>query len=191
MAPTIHLVRHAQGFHNLSVENETLRDPNLTPLGEEQCAALRAEFPHHDKITKLVASPMRRTVYTCLHAFGTDALLPITALPVLQEVSQSPCDTGSPVANVSAEFEGKADYSAVEDAWIDKGPGSEYEPTLKKLLARGIKARKMLREIAGQGDDHIVVTSHGGILHFLTDDWHGVPEGHGKFVISRSLGTSN
>lgn len=178
MAPIIHLVRHAQGFHNLCVENEQLPDPDLTDLGKEQCAALHAEFPHHDKITKLIASPMRRTVYTCLYAFGTDKLMPVIALPVLQEVSQSPCDTGSPVAKVRAEFEGKVDYSAVEETWTDKGPNSEYEPVLEKLLARGLKARKTLRDIAGQGDDHIVVTSHGAILHYLTDDWEGIPQGH-------------
>ncbi|PNY28675.1 Phosphoglycerate mutase family protein, partial [Tolypocladium capitatum] len=65
MAPTIHLVRHAQGVHNLSVENEALRDPDLTPLGEQQCAALRASFPHHARITRLAASPLRRTLRTC------------------------------------------------------------------------------------------------------------------------------
>ncbi|KAH7271564.1 histidine phosphatase superfamily [Fusarium solani] len=184
MAPTIHLVRHAQGFHNLSIENEQLPDPDLTPLGEEQCAALRAAFPHHDKLTKLLASPMRRTVYTCLHAFGTDALLPITALPVFQEVSAQPCDIGSPVAKVRTEFEGKADYAGVEETWCEKGPSSKYEPTLEKLTVRGREARRTLREIAGSGDEHIVVVSHGGFLHFLTDDWHGVPDG-------RATGWSN
>ncbi|KAF5564559.1 phosphoglycerate mutase family [Fusarium napiforme] len=146
MAPTIHLVRHAQGFHNLSIENEQMQDPDLTPLGEEQCAALRKEFPHHDKLTKLFASPMRRTVYTCLHAFGTDELKPIVTFPVFQEVSANPCDIGSPVAKVQSEFEGIADYSNVEESWTDKGPDSEYEPTLEKLTARGLKARKLLRD---------------------------------------------
>lgn len=179
MAPTIHLIRHAQGFHNLSYENEKLPDPDLTPLGEQQCADLRTAFPHHEKLTHLLASPMRRTVYTCLHAFGKDKLLPVTALPVFQEVSAQPCDIGSPAAKSQAEFGHRADYSQVPDAWMDKGPGSEYEPVLGKLLARGVKARKALREIAGDGDAHLAIVSHGGFLHFLTDDWHGIPEGRG------------
>ncbi|KAG8671415.1 hypothetical protein FPOAC2_04752 [Fusarium poae] len=174
MAPIIHLVRHAQGFHNLSIENESMQDPDLTPLGEKQCATLRKEFPHHDKLTKLFASPMRRTVYTCLHAFGTDELKPIVAMPVFQEVSANPCDTGSPVAKVQAEFEGIADYSRVEETWTDKGPESEYEPTVEKLTVRGHKARRALRDLVS-GDEHVVVVSHGGFLHFLTDDWYGVP----------------
>ncbi|KAH6887989.1 histidine phosphatase superfamily [Thelonectria olida] len=178
MAPTIHFVRHAQGFHNLSHAAEQLHDPDLTPLGLQQCANLSAQFPHHTDITKLIASPMRRTMYTCLHAFGTTnpSLLPIVALPVFQEISLQPCDIGSPPAKVAAEFADKADYSRVEASWTEKGTTSPYEPTLEKLLARGKQGRLALREIAGSGDDHIVVVTHGGILHFLTDDWHGVDE---------------
>ncbi|QPC69790.1 hypothetical protein HYE68_000542 [Fusarium pseudograminearum] len=175
MAPTIHLVRHAQGVHNLP-NGDDIPDPDLTPLGEEQCASLREKFPYHDKITKLFASPMRRTIYTCFLAFGTKELNPIIPLPVLQEVSALPCDTGSSVATVQAEFAGIADYSQVEENWTDKGPDSEYYPTIEKLEVRGRKARNVLRDLVS-GDEHIVVVSHGGFLHLLTDDWYGVPEG--------------
>ncbi|KAH7176621.1 histidine phosphatase superfamily [Dactylonectria macrodidyma] len=174
MTPTIHLVRHAQGFHNLSHAAEQIHDPSLTPLGEQQCANLRAAFPHHAKLTKLLASPMRRTVYTCINAFGRDDLPPIIALPEFQEISHQPCDVGSPVPKVSAEFAGKADYSHVEETWCEKGVNSPYEPTLEKLLARGKKGRLTLREAAGNGDDHILLVTHGGFLHFMTDDWQGV-----------------
>lgn len=196
MAPTIHFVRHAQGFHNLSHEAEQLHDPDLTPLGLEQCANLAAHFPHHQSLTKLVASPMRRTLYTCLHAFGrnetteadkSSSLLPITALPVFQEISLQPCDVGSPVDELAAEFAAKVDVSHVEPAWTQKDEASPYEPTLEKLLARGRQGRLALREIAGHGDDHIVVVTHGGILHFLTDDWHGVDEDQGNVLFFSSV----
>ena len=49
MAPTLHLVRHAQGYHNLSKEDELLHDPDVTPLGERQCDELRASFPYHHR----------------------------------------------------------------------------------------------------------------------------------------------
>ncbi|KAH6973486.1 histidine phosphatase superfamily [Ilyonectria sp. MPI-CAGE-AT-0026] len=178
MAPTIHLVRHAQGFHNLSRAAEQIHDPDLTPLGEQQCANLRAAFPHHAKVTKLMASPMRRTVYTCLKAFGNDTLLPITALPEFQEISHTPCDIGTAVSKVSAEFAGKADYSHVEETWIEKGVDSPYEPTMEKLVARAKLARHTLRDAAGNGDEHILVVTHGGFLHFLTEDWQGVDPDH-------------
>ncbi|KAI9151867.1 putative phosphatase [Paramyrothecium foliicola] len=184
MAPTIHLVRHAQGFHNLSVENESLPDPDLTELGKQQCADLRAAFPHHDKLVRLVASPMRRTLYTGIHSFGTrdesSSLYPVIALDVLQEVSTSPCDTGSDKPKLQQEFGAKLDLSRVRDDWNEKGSSSPFEPTARKLTARALQSRRALREIAKEAgeDAHIAVVSHGGFLHFLTDDWYGIPEGN-------------
>ncbi|OAA51768.1 phosphoglycerate mutase family protein [Metarhizium rileyi] len=176
MPPTIHLVRHAQGFHNLSVENESLRDPDLTPLGEQQCADLRSAFSAHDRLSKLVASPLRRTIKTCDLAFGgSGALYPIVLLDTLQEVSDAPCDTGSDKAALLAEFGDKVDLQRVRDSWTQKGQGSVFEPTMEALTARAKSARRALREIAGHGDDEVAVVSHGGFLHFLTDDWDGVP----------------
>lgn len=182
MAPTIHLVRHAQGYHNLSVENESIHDPDLTELGLEQCAALRSAFPHHASVTRLAASPLRRTLYTCIHGFGTDKLYPIAALDVLQEVSAAPCDTGSDVEKLAAEFENKGQWDGVREGWTDKGPSSMFEPNLHKLTARAREARRALREMAGQGDDHVVAVTHGGFLHFLTDDFQYIPEGHGEIL---------
>lgn len=180
MAPTIHLVRHAQGVHNLSVENEFIQDPDLTPLGEQQCAALRAAFPHHGRVARLVASPLRRTLNTAVAAFGAPALYPLAALDVLQEVSDAPCDTGSSPARLRAEFGDKADWARVRAGWTEKGEGSVFEPTLEALTARAREARRALREMAGDGDHHLVAVSHGGFLHFLTDDWQGIPGDTGK-----------
>merc|ERR1712093_665387 len=63
---TIHCVRHAQGFHNLSLANHTIPDPLLTPHGKSQCQTLSSTFPSPSKITHLVSSPLRRTLYTPL-----------------------------------------------------------------------------------------------------------------------------
>lgn len=186
MPVTLHLVRHAQGFHNLSAENEALPDPDLTELGNKQCAGVRASFPAHDKLTHLVASPMRRTIYTCLQSFGPSddddfqrtALLPVLALPEIQEVSDNPCDTGSDVARLEEEFRGKVDFSRVPADWTEKKlASSPWEPTVEKLEVRARKARIALRELARQSskeDVHIAAVTHGGFLHFLTDDWFGV-----------------
>ncbi|KAK8069021.1 hypothetical protein PG994_005637 [Apiospora phragmitis] len=177
MAPVIYLVRHAQGYHNLSKENEQLRDPDLTELGKEQCADLCERFPSHDKITHLVASPMRRTLYTCLLSFApvVQAGKVITALPDAQEVSLQPCDHGSDPAQLQAEFGTKVDFSLVRDGWNDKSPNSKYYPDPKLLAARARDARLWLRDLVREaGDDsQVVLVSHGGILHFLTGDWDG------------------
>ncbi|KAI9900681.1 hypothetical protein N3K66_004943 [Trichothecium roseum] len=208
MPPTIHLVRHAQGHHNVSVANEAMRDPDVTELGREQCARLRASFPHHARLSGLASSPLRRTVQTCLEAFGPLSpsttptssnpsdpssteeeeerkrrLLPIKLIDVLQEISSAPCDTGSAPEALTAEFgPGVVDAGAgVRQGWTDKtSGGSPFAPTLAKLVARGREARRALRDFVAQdkdGDGHYAVTSHGGFLHFLTDDWHGIPSG--------------
>lgn len=186
MAPTVHLVRHAQGYHNLCLENERLPDPDLTPFGHQQCADLRAAFPHHDRVAHLIASPMRRTLYTCIEAFGDGprAPYPITALDTLQELSDMPSDTGSAKEKTAAEFGAKADLSRVREGWNDKfGADSPFEPTEDKIMARAREARRAIREIASRGgeDDHVVVVTHGAFLHFLTEEFQGTSEEHRKF----------
>lgn len=206
MPPTIHLVRHAQGHHNLRKENETLPDPDLTALGVQQCAALRAQFPHHHKLQALVASGMRRTLHTCIRAFGPDTgadtssdsdtehhLYPVIALDTLQECSDAPSDTGSSREKLAAEFGANVDVSRIRDGWDSKGEGSYFEPSLEKLPARARDARLALREIAaglGDGDDddaHVAVVSHGAFLHFLTEDWHGITAIYRKICQSLCL----
>jgi broad specificity phosphatase PhoE len=181
MPATIHLVRHAQGFHNLSAANEAIPDPLLTPLGKTQCADLRKSFPYHDKLTHLVASPMRRTIYTCLEAFGSTSStteipkLKIAAVPEIQEISDAPCDTGSAPEILAQEFGGLVDLSLVHEGWNDKSEKTEWEPTLEKLEVRARTARILLRDLVkDEGDAHVVVVSHGGLVHFLTEDWSGL-----------------
>lgn len=200
MTIIIHLVRHAQGFHNLNSINEAIPDPYLTPKGQAQCAALRAAFPHHDTLTHLVASPMRRTLLTCHHAFhhhqprgqsdGSDEQpqpqrLRIAALPLVQEISTNPCDVGSEPAVLRAEYgdlrddgAGWLDDTALVRGWNDKtSEGSPYAPRPERLEERARAARRWLRDLGrnhGDGDAEIAVVTHGGFLHFLTQDWDGM-----------------
>ncbi|KAK4160054.1 histidine phosphatase superfamily [Cladorrhinum sp. PSN259] len=186
MAKTyVHLVRHAQGFHNLCVENHQLRDPDLTPLGQEQCAALQKDFAHHGKVTHLVASPLRRTIYTCLLSFEpvVERGVKVVALPDIQEVSPFPCDTGSEPEDLQKEFgaDGKVVLDLVKEGWNDKGIGSEYAPEMRKLEIRARRAREWFRDLGKKGaaeaeneEVNIVAVTHGGFLHFLTEDWDGM-----------------
>lgn len=181
MAPVVHLVRHAQGYHNLNHENEKIPDPDLTDLGLEQCRILRDAFQDHDKITHLVASPLRRTLYTCLYSFEPVVKRGkiVLALPDAQEMSINPCDHGSDVAKIKAEFGDKVDFSLCWEGWNNKSPDTKYYPDPAKLDARAREARRTLRELAQKhGDDaQIVLVTHGGIVHFLTGDWEGIPKG--------------
>ncbi|KAH9907504.1 phosphoglycerate mutase-like protein [Xylariomycetidae sp. FL2044] len=181
MAPVIHLVRHAQGFHNLSPDNQLIRDPGLTAEGEQQCADLRARFPAHHQITHLAASPIRRTLQTCLLAFAPAAAAGkrVIALPDAQEVSALPCDTGTDPAALAAEFGDRVDIGLVAPGWNDKAPGSRYCPTPENLAERSRGARVWLRDLVRQAGENsqVVLVTHGGFLHYLTEDWEGtVPE---------------
>ncbi|TQS32406.1 hypothetical protein Golomagni_07277, partial [Golovinomyces magnicellulatus] len=178
MAPTLHLVRHAQGWHNLSVENESMHDPELTPFGQQQCAQLRESFPYQSQLTTLVASPMRRTIFTADLSFGRPDLLPITLLDTLQELADLPSDTGSEPEQLTEEFGDKIDLTNVRRGWNSKlDASSPFEPTLEKIVARAKASRRFLRDLASQLDDdaHIVVVSHGAFLHWLSDEWQDIP----------------
>lgn len=98
----------------------------------------------------------------------------------MQECTQLPCDHGTDDARIlKEEFGDKIDASLVYAGWTNKAPGTRFAADVEKLMARGKDARKWLRDFARKaGDDaHIVVTSHGGFLHFVNNDWTGTLEG--------------
>lgn len=179
----IDIVRHAEGWHNVAVENQTIQDPVLTDRGEKQCGDLRATYPHGQKLKMLVASPMQRTLQTCILSFG--ALAPhgavVVAIPELQELSTLPSDVGSDPAVLQKLFGEQVDFSRVKPGWNNKSPSTPFEPSIPKIEARARKARRTLRELAAHlaEDDHIVVVSHGAFLHFLTEDYYGIPPQRG------------
>lgn len=174
MAPIIHFVRHAQAAHNAGDDTEAPVDPELTAFGDEQCAKLRASFPHHAKVRHVLASPMKRAIQTAIQALARDEAGPVKAVDILQETSDAPNDTGSDVDTLRDLFGPAAvDLSRVRDGWNEKSAGV-FEPEWNKLLARSREARRLIRGLAGSGDDHVVVVSHGGMLHFLTDEWQGL-----------------
>lgn len=194
MPTTIHLIRHAQGVHNLSVVNHVIKDPDLTELGHQQCAAVKANFSAHNKISYLVASPLRRTLYTALECFmplhpdspaAREGNSKVIATPLLQEVSTNPCDHGSPYAKLHDEFDASVvDLSrAADDTWLNKDKGSPWAPNYIRLRTRAAKVRIWLRQLAGGADTdaHIVVVTHGGFLHFLSDDYDGLTENYGTY----------
>jgi len=186
--PRIHLVRHAQGFHNLGFEFHSLPDPRLTPLGESQCATLQSKHfppPSQSNISLVTASPLSRTLHTA-HLTFSPALSNgkckplILAIPDAQETSDFPCDTGSDVdvlRGVIAEQNWKVDLSLVNEGWNVKTLNNRYSPASRAIQRRARDARILLRqkarELAEAGDEdvEIVLVAHGGYLHYLTDDW--------------------
>ena len=188
--PKIHCVRHAQGEHNLCTANHVIPDPVLTDLGREQCHQLRDRFPHHDRISLIVASPLRRTIYTALNAFEpvlrANPDLKVVALPDIQETSDVPCDTGSELAKLEEEFKGNnlpVDLGLLKDGWQAKGEGSRYQPTNARIKERARDARRYLKsKMTGPDAVHgdVIMVSHGGFLHYFTEDWEDSSQYQGK-----------
>ena len=178
MPPQIHLIRHAEGYHNLCVANHSMPDPTLTPLGEQQCRDLSQSLPSLSSIDLIVASPIKRTLYTALLTFRPlleqHKNLKIIALPWLQEVSDLPCDTGSPLEELQREFsDHPVDLSLVTPGWHEKT--GIYAPTAENIIARARAARRFL---LAREERTVAVVTHGGILHYMTEDWSD----HAKFT---------
>ncbi|KAI1907397.1 hypothetical protein LOZ12_005148 [Ophidiomyces ophidiicola] len=173
MSPVIHCVRHAQGFHNLNHANHILPDPLLTPHGETQCRNLLINFPFHSDVELIVASPLRRTIYTALLAFEVplrEKGLKVIALPEIQETSDVPCDIGSDLEALEREVRENdlpVDLSLVTEGWNNK-KNARWAPDAKAISARAREARRWLKS---RPEKEIIMVSHGGFLHYFTEDW--------------------
>ncbi|GMH03242.1 hypothetical protein Nepgr_005081 [Nepenthes gracilis] len=104
---TLHMVRHAQGFHNVAGENDCkehlpydLFDPSLTQLGWEQVDNFRNHV-HASGLSKrielVITSPMTRTMQTAVGAFGGEGY--IDGVDVTPLMVENACDSGRPAAS--------------------------------------------------------------------------------------------
>ncbi|KAI8722960.1 hypothetical protein NCS52_00150600 [Fusarium sp. LHS14.1] len=187
MSPVIHCIRHGQGFHNVGAGCYTLPDPHLTPLGEEQNIVLRnTTFSDQSKISLVLASPLRRTLQSAYLVFqpalttNSKCHPEIIAIPDAQETSDDPCDVGtepSVLHTVVSESKWPVDLSLVKDGWNVKALGTRYSPESNAIAARArdvrIFIRQKIRQLIEQGDTgpQIALVTHGGFLHYFTDDW--------------------
>ena len=185
MAPVIHCVRHGQGFHNIDKQYH-LRDPSLTDKGKAQAREVReAHYQDQSKISLVTASPLTRTLQTAYVTFGPalenkQCKPKILAIPDAQETSDDPCDTGSDAKDLQdfTEKEGlPVDLSLLPDDWNVKGLKSRYSPHSNAIKERAKATRLLLRQRAreladaGNQNPEIGLATHGGFLHYFTNDW--------------------
>lgn len=168
--------------------NHVILDPLLTSRGEKQCRTLADVFPRQKTIKAILASPLRRTLYTALLAFqpalDADPDLKVTAFPELQETSDVPCDTGSDLEALKEEIESKelrVDLTLVPQDWNDKRMDTKWAPSSSAIMARGAEGRKWLRDTFKNVDGDVVLVSHGGFLHYFTEDWEDSGVYNGKW----------
>ncbi|KAL8910555.1 MAG: hypothetical protein Q9171_004137 [Xanthocarpia ochracea] len=161
----------SKAVHNLTPANQGVHDPPLTPYGEEQCLELRSTFPYHDSISLLICSPLQRTIQTTLLGFDPEISRGVQciALPELQEVGDLPSDTGSDVPTLKEKYKNKPiDFRLLPGDWNSKTGRWAFDRETIERRCRD--ARQWLR---ARDEEAIVVVSHGGLLHYLTEDWAG------------------
>jgi len=111
----------------------------------------------------------------------------ILAIPDAQETSSDPCDVGSELSTLSSFIKSQnpawpVDLSLLVDnpGWNHKSFNSRFSPQHDAIKARASATRRFLRDKAfelmskeGRDDIQIVLVSHGGFLHYFSEDWEG------------------
>ncbi|KAH0369417.1 phosphoglycerate mutase family protein, partial [Aureobasidium melanogenum] len=180
---TLYFVRHAQGEHNAQ-HNDSIPDAVLTPHGKSQCRDLNASFEHHDSVALIVSSPLRRALQTAVHAFApalqSDGVK-VVLQPMAQEMNAYFCDIGTDRDELERQVKAgelwdtelsvpsdSIDFNAVQEGWnIKEGKWAPDRATVQK------RAAKLRSWLFSRKEDVVIVVSHGGFLHALTEDWSG------------------
>lgn len=166
MPPTIHLVRHAQGHHNVAKGGEAIHDPFLTDEGIQQAVELCQKFPHHDDIDLLMASSMKRTIQTCENAFepairrGHKILL----MPLAQESSDDPMDTGSTKEELEMTFGNLIDTQRLDLFPYWHTNQGRFAVDSHSLIER---ARALREYLKSRLEKNIGIVSHGSFAHYI------------------------
>ena len=178
------------GEHNLKIPGAlAIHDAPLTTNGEAQCrhvresSALKSAFAATSRRPQLiVTSPLLRTLQTTELALGEFARgynIPVALLPLLQEVSASPCDTGRPPSELETHFRAGAglfDFSTLPGDWANKT--GIFAPS--RVRERAERFRRWVWE---RPEDRIMVVGHGGIFKAIL----GSEAGPGSFFQNAEL----
>ncbi|KAL0697534.1 hypothetical protein Bca4012_053656 [Brassica carinata] len=180
---TLYLVRHAQGIHNVALEEKggiddigdphlspRLLDAPLSPKGVHQVSEQRKqilELGLLNSVELVITSPLRRAMETAVGIFRgqkainqSDNFPPIVALELCRErMGLYPCDRRESISTRRNCFP-EIDFTMVEsdeDAlWRE-----EERENLEEVSARGLRFLKWLWE---RPEKEIAVVSHGIFL---------------------------
>ena len=190
----IHMVRHAQGTHNVEVpgrscqyRNPKNHDARLTPFGEQQCEALAAKCADAvSGVQLVVTSPLTRCVQTALGSFPGLASrhpseVPFVAHESVRETVNFLCDAHRPVSTLAAEFPrvdfsqtaegpGGADFHhdriwAVYDAALPEAYDGHRESA--DLVSVANRGREFFRWLGGREETEVAVSSHSAFQRCL------------------------
>ena len=129
----IHLFRGAEAYHTVYENGTQIPDPWLTDRGIDQALAIRKAYKFFKKPRLVLVSPSVRCLQTALWAFVASYdldpnatlahKLRIIAVPELQEVSNVPCNMGTPLQELRREFGSDIEFPEElfdTDEWLTK-----------------------------------------------------------------------
>ncbi|KAJ6335397.1 hypothetical protein OIU78_012096 [Salix suchowensis] len=165
---TIHLVRHAQGIHNVEGEkdnnaylSEELFDAHLTPLGWRQVDNLRKhvyECGVNKKIELVIVSPLLRTMQTAVGVFGGERYMDVELCR--EHLGVHPCDRRRTISEYRSIFPA-IDFSLIESD-EDVLWRADVREKDDEVAARG---QKFLNWLWTRKEKEIAVVSHSGFLY--------------------------
>ena len=139
-------------------------------------------YPFLRKPEIIVTSHLRRCLQTAIRireTLNSSESVRIIANPDLQEISNRPCDTGSPLDVLRKEFP-SVEFS--DELFPDSYPrlahiraekkGPIYDDESHILAARAERFRKYLQ---GMREAEIIVITHACFAHYLINFWGGEP----------------
>ncbi|KIW67197.1 hypothetical protein PV04_06464 [Phialophora macrospora] len=192
MSRKVHLVRHAEGLHNL-LNDPTIPDAPLSERGLNLAEDLGRRFIHDnsDSVGAVLVSPLRRAIQTSLatlprvlsaaHYPANSGLgvrtggVTLVLDPDLQEISTPACNVGSPPNALLADFpELEAQIRRLPSRWFEKT--GQWSPAPAAVAQRKIRILQRLWDVCEQlranpdGREDIVVVTHEGVILELVPD---------------------
>ena len=183
MSGKIHLVRHAEGLHNL-YNDSSIPDAPLTQRGFDFADDLGKRFVRErtNAVGLVISSPLRRAMQTSLTAFprllssdlypqdsgrgahnGVDLELDAN----LQELDAVPCNTGSASADLVSQFpELTAKIQSLPQDWQDK---TSLPPRTRRKALILERISDALTALKGSKADDVVVVTHSGVIGLLQE----------------------
>ena len=119
------------------------------------------------QVDLLMASPMKRTIQTCKIAFAPEVErgLRILLMPLAQESSDEPMDTGSSDDEIREVFGDLVDLQRVEQMPYWNHNVGQFDTTPEARIERARKLRNVLRS---RPEKNIVLVTHGSFAHSIT-----------------------
>ncbi|GKV19938.1 hypothetical protein SLEP1_g30134 [Rubroshorea leprosula] len=166
----LHLVRHAQGIHNVAAEENTdalksydLLDAPLSTVGWQQVRDLRKFVYEHglvERIELVITSPMLRTIQTAIGVFGSKGLaneLDGASSTMDQDQNHTAIASFNCIPVLAVELCRERLIESEDDSlWT-----ADRRETHEEVAARGVKFIKWLWT---RKEKEIAIVSHGVFL---------------------------